>query len=44
MKLSKLFQICAFENNWEVAGLYDLINGVFYTNAGTGTFIVGGNV
>ena len=27
-----------------VAGLYDLVNGVFYTNAGTGTFIVGGNV
>lgn len=26
-----------------VAGLYDLVNGVFYTNAGTGTFIVGGN-
>lgn len=25
-------------------GLYDLVNGVFYTNAGTGTFIVGGNV
>lgn len=27
-----------------VSGLYDLVNGVFYTNAGTGTFIVGGNV
>ena len=27
-----------------VAGLYDLVNGVFYTNAGTGAFIVGGNV
>lgn len=27
-----------------VAGLYDLVNGVFYTNAGTGDFIVGGNV
>ena len=25
-------------------GLYDLVNGVFYTNAGTGTFIKGGNV
>lgn len=23
------------------AGLYDIVNGVFYTNAGTGTFIVG---
>ena len=27
-----------------VAGLYDLVNDVFYTNAGEGTFIVGGNV
>jgi hypothetical protein len=27
-----------------VAGLYDLANGVFYTNAGTGQFIVGGDV
>lgn len=27
-----------------VAGLYDLVNGVFYTNAGSGTFVVGGNV
>jgi len=27
-----------------VAGLYDMINDVFYTNAGTGTFVVGGNV
>ena len=26
------------------AGLYDLVNGVFYTNAGSGTFVVGGNV
>ena len=25
-------------------GLYDLVNGVFYTNAGTGTFTKGGNV
>lgn len=25
-------------------GLYDLVNGVFYTNAGTGTFAKGGNV
>lgn len=24
-----------------VAGLYDLVNGVFYTNAGTGSFVVG---
>lgn len=27
-----------------VAGLYDLVNGVFYTNAGTGTFVVGPDV
>ena len=27
-----------------VVGLYDLVNGVFYTNAGTGTFTKGSNV
>ena len=27
-----------------IAGLYDIVNGMFYTNAGTGTFIVGNNV
>ena len=27
-----------------VAGLYDLVNDVFYTNAGTGTFIVGNDI
>ena len=27
-----------------VAGLYDLVNGVFYTNAGSGTFAVGSDV
>ena len=27
-----------------VIGLYDLVNDVFYTNAGSGTFIKGGNV
>ena len=27
-----------------VAGLYDLVNKVFYTNAGSGSFTVGGNV
>ena len=27
-----------------VAGFYDLVNGVFYTNAGTGQFIIGGIV
>lgn len=27
-----------------VAGMYDTVNGVFYTNQGTGSFIVGNNV
>ena len=27
-----------------VAGMYDLVNGVFYTNQGTGEFIVGPNI
>lgn len=27
-----------------VAGMYDLVNDVFYTNAGTGEFIVGGEI
>lgn len=27
-----------------VAGMYDVVNGVFYTNAGTGNFIVGGDI
>lgn len=27
-----------------VAGMYDIVNGVFYTNAGTGSFIVGPDV
>lgn len=27
-----------------VAGMYDIVNNVFYTNAGTGTFIVGADV
>lgn len=27
-----------------VAGMYDVVNDKFYTNAGTGNFIVGGNV
>ena len=29
------------KNNSNVAGLYDTVNGVFYTNAGTGTFNTG---
>lgn len=27
-----------------VAGMYDIVNNVFYTNAGTGTFIVGADI
>lgn len=27
-----------------VIGMYDLVNGVFYTNAGTGTFLKGNNI
>ena len=27
-----------------VAGLYDLVNGVFYTNAGSSSFVIGGNI
>lgn len=49
----KWFKITASDNTVElelypcyrksdsVAGLYDVINGMFYTNAGSGTFIVG---
>jgi hypothetical protein len=32
----------ARSNSDNVLGLYDLVNDVFYTNAGTGTFIAGG--
>lgn len=32
------------KNNSGTAGLYDMVNGVFYTNAGTGTFVVGSDV
>lgn len=30
-------------NNGEI-GMYDLVNGVFYTNSGSGTFIKGEDV
>ena len=33
--------IPALRNSDNVAGLYDLVNNEFYTNAGTGTFITG---
>lgn len=33
-----------YEKSTGVAGMYDLVNGVFYTNAGTGQFIVGNPV
>lgn len=36
--------IPCFRNSDNEIGLYDLVNGVFYTNAGTGTFVKGGNV
>ena len=36
--------IPAKRNSDSVVGLYDLVNGVFYTNAGTGTFIAGADV
>lgn len=31
------------KNSSNVAGMYDLVNGVFYQNAGTGTFTAGAN-
>ena len=33
-----------YRKNGDVAGLYDLVNGVFYTNQGEGTFIVGNDI
>lgn len=36
--------IPCYRKSDNVIGLYDLVNGVFYTNAGTGTFLKGGNV
>ena len=36
--------IPCYRKSDKTAGLYDLVNGVFYTNGGTGEFIVGGNV
>lgn len=41
--LSRDFYPC-YRLSDSVAGMYDKVNGVFYTNAGSGTFIVGGNV
>ena len=35
--------IPCYRKSDNVAGVYDLVNGVFYTNAGTGTFAVGAN-
>ena len=36
--------IPCYRKSDNVAGLYDLVNGVFYTNAGTGTFIKGNDI
>lgn len=36
--------IPCYRKNDNVIGLYDLVNGVFYTNAGTGTFLKGADV
>lgn len=41
--LARIFVPCYRKSDNEI-GMYDLVNGVFYTNAGTGTFIKGGNV
>ena len=36
--------IPCYRKSDDVIGLYDLVNGVFYTNAGTGTFLKGADV
>lgn len=36
--------IPCYRKSDNVAGMYDVVNGVFYTNAGTGSFIVGSNI
>lgn len=36
--------IPCYRKSDSVAGLYDIVNNVFYTNAGTGTFIVGNDI
>ena len=36
--------IPVYRKSDNVIGLYDLVNGVFYTNAGTGTFTKGSNI
>ena len=36
--------IPCYRKSDNVIGMYDLVNGVFYTNAGTGTFLKGENV
>jgi len=41
--LSAIFIPC-YRKSDNVAGFYETINGVFYENEGTGTFIVGGDV
>ena len=36
--------IPCYRKSDSVAGMYDTVNGVFYTNQGTGSFVVGNNV
>ena len=43
--ITNLFSLVACRGTSDsVAGMYDIANGVFYPNAGTGTFSVGGDV
>ena len=43
--ITNLFSLVACRRTSDsVAGLYDIANGVFYSNAGTGTFSIGGDV
>jgi len=41
--LSRIFIPC-YRKSDSVAGMYDMVNKVFYTNSGTGTFLVGPDV
>ena len=43
--ITNLFSLVACRRTSDsVAGMYDIANGVFYSNAGTGTFSIGGDV
>jgi len=43
LTIARIFIPC-YRKSDSVAGLYDMVNGVFYTNSGTGTFAVGADV